>query len=98
MSSGAYVVTTASGSRYLIDTSAKILRRVPAANAPTESSMLHDNAEIIVVWLGQLEVGRTLPMILDLQLPGLHDTFRRTTPIVNIEHLDEVQDLECGST
>ena len=87
MSGGTYLVATASDSRYIIDLERMTLCRVAATATVIESSMLQDGTEIVFLWLGKLEVGSTLPMILDLQVPGLRDTFRRTTPIVSVEYL-----------
>ena len=89
VSTGRYLVTTISGSRYLIDMDKSTLRRLPALDLTLDRSLRHDGQDIYVVALKECTVGRAMELIIDLCVPGVFLTKRRSTEVQSIEALGE---------
>ncbi|WP_205748716.1 hypothetical protein [Cryobacterium sp. LW097] len=66
------------------------------APAGTHRPLRQDDAEIDILFMGKCEVGRDLILIVDLQLPGIASTFRRTTEVLAIESLEIEAPNEWG--
>ena len=94
VTSGMYMIRTRSGSQQVIDLDRMTIWRV--APADTYRPLRQDGAEIDVLFIGKCEVGQELILIVDLHLPGIASTFRRTTEVLAIESLEFEPPIEWG--
>jgi hypothetical protein len=84
---GTYLITTYSGSRYLLNLDRMSVIRVPHSDDAAGWSPFQDADKIEVIALGECNVGEPLLLMLDL-LPGFDFTRCITTPVVSIEKID----------
>ena len=84
--SGIYLIRTRSGSQQVINLDRKTICRI--APAGTNRPLRQDDAEFDILFMGKCEVGRELILIVDLHLPGIASTFRRTTEVLSIQSLE----------
>ncbi|TFD74880.1 hypothetical protein E3T54_13095 [Cryobacterium sp. Sr8] len=84
---GTYRVSTLSGATYVIDLGAQLLCR--AHDRPTESdSTLRQNGDFVdLVAIIECSIGRPMILLINLNLPGVEYTTRRSTMVVAIESL-----------
>jgi hypothetical protein len=91
---GAYLVRTTS-SRYLISLDLNIVRRHPVDAAPTEVAALrHDHDQIALLAVYECTVGMPMLLVIDLHLPFVPFTLRRSTPVVSIDRLSDADEAE----
>jgi hypothetical protein len=81
-----YLIRTRSGSQQVINLDRMTICRIAPAGA--KRPLRQDDTEIDILFMGTCEVGRELILIVDLHLPGVTSTFRRTTEVMAIESLD----------
>jgi hypothetical protein len=84
--SGRFVVTTTSDSKYLLDLDASTMRRLPALDMAVDRSLRRDSEVIDVISL-RCSVGRPMLLVVNLHIPGILFTRRRTTDVRWIEAL-----------
>ena len=85
---GAYLITTYSGSRHPLNLDRLTTCRLPRTGNPDVWALRRDTEEIDVLRIGPCEVGNRLLLILDLHIPGVDWTSRLTTAVVSIEKVD----------
>lgn len=93
LNSGRYLVSTESGSEYVIDLDRKTMLRLPAMDMSVDRSLRRDGQEIHVVALEECSVGRPMCLIVNLRLPGVVATTRRSTEVQSIEEIGEDIDI-----
>ena len=89
---GTYIVRTTS-SRYLISLDLNVVSRFPDEGPPTEVAALrrdHDQIDLLAVY--ECTVGMPMELIVDLHLPLVPWTLRRTMPVVAINELSDEQE------
>jgi hypothetical protein len=89
---GCYVVTTESSSRYWIDLDRHLLRRV-SSTVPRRLRLRRDGEVIDLVEVVDCRLGKPMVLLIDLGLPGVWFTTRRSTAVVRI---DEVPRMLVG--
>lgn len=82
---GIYLITTASGSRHLINFDRMTLTRITGRQQPSGAHLRRDGEDIDIISVGRCVIGHRLPLILNLHVPGVEFTLRSTTRIVSIE-------------
>jgi len=88
-SRGAYLVRT-TASRYVISLDLNVVRRFPGTSSPNEVAALRrDNDQIDLLAVYECTVGKSMELIVDLHLPFVPFTFRRSMPVVAIERLSD---------
>ena len=87
ITTGTYLISTSSGSRYVLNFERMTVIRVPHSDDADGWSLFQDADEIEVIALGECKVGEPLLLMLDL-LPGFDFTRCVTTPVVSIEKFD----------
>jgi hypothetical protein len=86
---GSYLVRTTS-SRYLISLDLNIIRRHPDPGPPTAVAALRrDNDQIDLLRVYECTVGKSMELIVDLHLPTVPFTLRRSMPVVSIDRLSD---------
>lgn len=93
LNSGRYLVSTESGSQYVIDQDSWTMLRLPAMDMAVDRSLRRDGQEIHVVAIKDCTVGREMQLIVDLRLPGVVATKRRSTEVQSIQELGDEGDL-----
>ena len=86
---GAYLVRT-TASRYIISLDLNVVSRFPDTGPPTEVAALrrdHDQIDLLAVY--ECTVGKSMELIVDLHLPFVPFTLRRSMPVVSIERLSD---------
>jgi len=86
---GAYLVRT-TASRYIISLDLNVVSRFPETGPPTEVAALrrdHDQIDLLAVY--ECTVGKSMELIVDLHLPFVPFTLRRSMPVVSIERLSD---------
>jgi hypothetical protein len=86
--SGTYLITTASGTRYLVRYDRRTFIRITPSGPVASSVLRRDGEEVDLVSISACAVGRPLLMFADLHLDGVAFTVRPTTPVVSFEHVD----------
>lgn len=88
---GQWVVTTHSGSHYLVDLDREVVLRVPDPDrtAPA-TSLRRDTEEIPLLWMSQVRLGHPVIFHLDLRQDGV-TTERVTSAVVSAERALAVQ-------
>jgi hypothetical protein len=89
---GAYLVRT-TASRYLISLDLHIVRRHPDAGPPIEVAALrrdHEQLDLLSVY--ECTVGKSMELIVDLHLPNVPFTVRRSMPVLSIERLTDAEE------
>jgi hypothetical protein len=85
---GSYLISTLSGSRQILNLDRRTTCRVPRPDESGRSTLRDDNEEIDIVQIGVCEVGRAMILLVNLHIRGVEFTYRRTSPVLAIEHLD----------
>lgn len=81
---GQWILTTASGSHYLVDLDADVVLRVPDPDRSTpEAPLRRDTEEIPLLWMNQIRVGHPAVFYLDLRQDGV-TTERVTSAVVGV--------------
>jgi len=89
---GTYLVRTTS-SRYVISLDLQIVRRHPNAGPPTEVAALRrDHVQVDLLAVYECTVGMEMELIVDLHLPNVPFTLRRSMPVVSIERLSDAEE------
>ena len=92
VATGRYTVTTVA-SEYLLDLDRRVIQRFPDPNNLEAAGLRRDAEEIVLMEIVSCEVGRSMVLLIDLDVSGVLVTTRRTTPIVAIERfLDSLSD------
>jgi hypothetical protein len=90
---GCYVVTTESSSRYWMDLDRRLLRRVSSASVHGRLRLRRDDEVIDLVEVVDCRLGKPMVLLIDLGVPGVWFTTRRSTAVVRI---DEVPRMLMG--
>jgi len=86
---GAYLVRTTS-SRYVISLDLQIVIRFPDTGPPTEVAALRrDHDQIDLLAIEEATVGRPMNLIVDLHLPNVPFTLRRSMEVLSIDRLSD---------
>ena len=86
--SGRFLVRTQSGSTYWLDLDRHGMCRKPVADDPAlDHRLRRDGDTVRVLRLIECTVGRGMHLLIDLAVPGVDATSRRTTPVVAIERV-----------
>lgn len=86
---GAYLVRTKS-SRYLISLDLNVVSRFPGDGPPTKVAALRrDCDQIDLLAVEEATVGRPMILIVDLHLPNVPFTLRRSMEVVSIYRLSD---------
>ena len=89
---GAYLVRTQS-SRYVISLDLQLVSRFPDAGPPTEVAALRrDCDQIDLLAVEDATVGRPMILIVDLHLPNVPFTLRRSMDVVSIDRLSDEEE------
>jgi hypothetical protein len=94
-SRGVYIVSTASGARHLIDLDRMAICRITPARLNGVSQLRRDTEEIDLEELISCRVGDSMRLLVQLHLPGVIATARRSTRVISIERLERDLDLEA---
>ena len=89
---GAYMIRTTS-SRYVISLDVYVVRRHPGTAPPTLVAALrrdHDQLDLLAVF--ECTVGMAMVLALDLHLPFVPFTLRRSMPVVSIDRLSDAEE------
>ena len=87
---GCFVVTTQSASRYWLDLDRRLLRRVTSLPFQARLHLRRDCEDIDLVQVVDCRLGHPMVLLINLNLPGVSVTARRSTPVVRIEAVPEV--------
>lgn len=93
MEYGRYLVTTVSGSRYVLDLTKFTMRRMPAMDMAQDRSLRRDGEIVDLLRVKDCTVGRPMHLILNLRLRGVMATSRRSTDVESIQPLADERDL-----
>ena len=86
---GAYLVRT-TASRYLISLDLNVVRRDPDPAPSTEVAALRrDHGQIDLLAVYECTVGKSMELIVDLHLPFVPFTLRRSMPVLSIDRLSD---------
>lgn len=91
-SRGAYLVRT-TASRYLISLDLNIVRRHPNAGPPTDVAALrrdHEQLDLLAIY--ECTVGMEMELMVDLHIPDVPFTLRRSMPVVSIQRLSDAEE------
>jgi hypothetical protein len=92
---GVYIVRTASGAQHLIDLDRMTICRITPASTNGASQLRRDTEEIDLQELVSCRVGDSMQLLVQLHLPGVIATARRSTRVISIERLNRDLDLEA---
>jgi hypothetical protein len=87
---GIYLVRTSSSSVYLISLDLNVVSRFPGTGTPTEVAVLrrdHEQLDLLAVF--ECTVGTPMVLAIDLHLPFVPFTLRRSMDVVSIERLSD---------
>ena len=90
---GMYIVRTSSSAVYLINLDLAVLRRIPGDAPMTVVAALrrdHDQVDLLAVY--ECTVGKSMELAVDLHLPFVPFTLRRSMPVVSIERLSDEEE------
>ncbi|WP_158253367.1 hypothetical protein [Cryobacterium sp. N19] len=86
---GIYLVSTRSGSRYMIDLNEMKMSRVPAETDPNDDlAMRRDGETVDLLSVDECTVGRPMRLVLDLHVEGVVVTSRQTTTVDSISEVN----------
>jgi len=86
---GTYLVRT-TASRYVISLDRNVVVRFPNTGPPTEVAALRrDHDQIHLLAVEDATVGRPMILVLDLHLPNVPFTLRRSMDVVSIDRLSD---------
>lgn len=86
-STGRYLLTTESESRYVLDLDGRTLRREQSPSNTESVTMRRDTEEVHLVRVAHLAVGSPAVLLIDLSVPGVAVTRRTTTPVAAIDRV-----------
>ena len=90
---GRFTVRTESGSTYLLDLDLCEMCRIPAADDPErEHGLRRDGCAVRLLRIVECTVGCSMQLLIDLAVPGVDATTRRSTAVTAIERV--TADLE----
>jgi hypothetical protein len=92
---GIYIVNTASGARHLIDLDRMTVCRITPSGSSDASELRRDAEEIDLHGVVSCHVGDSMRLLVQLHLPGVIATARRSTRVISIERLNRDLDLEA---
>jgi hypothetical protein len=98
LTAGRYTVRTRSGSRYDIDLDRRAFTRLPAMDIGFDRSLRRDGEEAKLLDLVDCTVGRRASLVIDLSWQGVLCTMRRTTIVVSIEPVEELNNHTIGGS
>jgi hypothetical protein len=81
--SGSYVVTTESAT-YLVDLDEMLILRFPDAHDHEVADLRFDKQALVLLGIHDCTVGREFSMFVDLGIPKVPWTLRRSTPVRSI--------------
>jgi len=87
VTTGCFLVTTASGSAYEIDLDNHTLARRPAAEADESVPLRRDLDRVTLLAVETCQIGERAVFLIDLRLRGVEFTARRTTAVRRIDAL-----------
>ena len=92
--SGRFEVKTESGSKYWLDLDHQLMSRTPTSDDPGGAAhgLRRDGSAVRLLRVVECTVGRSMHLLIDLSVPGVDATTRRTTTVTAIEPL--AHDLE----
>ena len=94
---GRFRIRTRSGSTYLLDLDRHEMCRIPAADDPArDHSLRRDRSTVRLLRVVECSVGRSMHLLLDLAVPGVDATTRRSTPVTAIEPVTPDLDSDRG--
>lgn len=89
IASGCYRVTTRS-STYEIDLDSMVVGRLPRTGDPIGALLRRDERPVMLLSIYECTVGRPMLLLVDLGIPGVDSTIRRSTEVTTIEPIDPV--------
>ena len=85
---GRFTVRTESGSMYLLDLDLCEMCRIPATDDPErEHGLRRDGCAVRWLRIVECTVGRSMQLLIDLSVPGVAATTRRSTAVTAIERV-----------
>lgn len=88
---GRYFVSTESGSVYLVDLDRLMMSRLPAMDMSADRSLRRDGQSVDLISLVECSIGRPMNLIIDLHVPGVMRTTRRSTDVTAIEPFPDAE-------
>jgi hypothetical protein len=85
---GCFLVTTRSGTRYRLDLDSRTVRRASAGPSPAFAQMRRDGDEVRLIELVECVVGSPMILLVDLHIPNVVMTRRRSTDVHEIAAWD----------
>lgn len=85
VATGKHLVTTAAGSTYLLDLDEQTIVRLPRADE--EAKLRRDGAPVRLLSILECTVGTDMVVLIDLAVPGVAFTTRRTTTVMTLRQL-----------
>ncbi|TFC38980.1 hypothetical protein [Cryobacterium sp. TMT2-14] len=83
---GRFRIQTQSGSIYLLDLDRHEMCRFPATDDPDrDHNLRRDGSPIRLLRIIECSINRSMHLLIDLAVPGVDATTRRTTPVTTIE-------------
>jgi hypothetical protein len=96
---GRFRIRTRSGSTYWLDLARHEMCRTPATDDPVRVHALRrDRSTVRLLRVVECSVGRSMQLLIDLAVPGVDATTRRSTPVTAIERTTPVLDSDRGET
>ena len=90
-STGCYVISTESDTRYWIHCQRRLVRRVPSPDNDSALRLRGDGENLILEEIVECRRGRPLLLLINLRLPGVFITTRESTPIIRIDPVPEIR-------
>lgn len=84
---GRYLVTTVTGSRYLLDLDARTMRRSPSEIFRAAHALRRDDEDVQILELIQCTVGKPMRLRFNLAVPNVYMTTRITSTVLTIKEL-----------
>ena len=86
-SRGFWAVSTLSGTTYLLDLDQGVVLRQSVSDGEVDHGLRRDAEPLRLMSIGRCAVGESMLLIIDLQVPGVDFTTRRSTPVTRIQRL-----------
>ncbi|TFC93559.1 hypothetical protein [Cryobacterium sp. TMT3-29-2] len=94
---GQFRIRTQSGSTYWLDLDRHEMSRTPAADDPDQVHTLRrDGSTVRLLRIVECSVGRSMQLLIDLAVPDVDATTRRSTPVTAIERITPDLDSDRG--
>jgi hypothetical protein len=87
VTTGTYLISTNSGARYILNLDRTTICRIAPPRSESAETLRQDGDEIDVVEMGDFEVGQTVLFVVNLHIPGVVSTIRRSTRVLAIENI-----------